>query len=274
MKRYLVALFVAFMLHFLLFASLYFFFQQEPKNEKIKQQEHKVRVYLKNPTIKKDKKVGIKKLKPKKKKRVAPPKQQKSVKKEKVFKKQSKTKPTKKIKKIKPKKIQTKKLKKQPQKVEKKLPLKKVEKTVQKQNDPLAWMYQDYAPQQTQPKKQNNNLSQNIQDLYGEKFAELTKGQQQYILDNQEIMRRITQGVLERVASVNLPRDLRVNKTNTIEFYLYPDGHISDFKFLEKSGVFILDETTRETIEYAYAKYPRPKEKTLIRYRVFYQLRF
>jgi len=261
MKRYLVALFVAFMLHFLLFASLYFFFQQEPKKEKPKQQEHKVRVYLKNPTIKKDKKVGIKKLKPKKKKRVAPPKQQKSLKKEKVLKKQSKTKPTKKIK---PKKLH---IKKQPQKVEKTVP-----KT--KQNDPLAWMYQDYAPQQTQPKKQNNNLSQNIQDLYGEKFAELTKGQQQYILDNQEIMRRITQGVLERVASVNLPRDLRVNKTNIIEFYLYPDGHMSDFKFLSKSGVFILDETTRETIEYAYAKYPRPKEKTLIRYKVFYQLRF
>ncbi len=273
MKRYLVALFIAFMLHFLLFTSLYFFLQQKPKKEKIKQQEHKVRVYLKNPIIKKDKKMGIKKPKLKKKKRVAPQKQQKSVKKEKVLKKQSKSKP---IKKIKPKKVQTKQLKKQPQKIEKKSPLKKVEKTLPKpkQNDPLAWMYKDYAPQQTQPKKQSNNLSQNIQDLYGEKFAELTKGQQQYILDNQEIMRRITQGVLERVASVNLPRDLRVNRTNTIEFYLYPDGHISDFKFLEKSGVFILDETTKETIEYAYAKYPRPQEKTLIRYKVFYQLKF
>ena len=117
------------------------------------------------------------------------------------------------------------------------------------------------------------NISQDIKELYGEEFGELTPGQQQYIIDNQEIMRRITQQVLTRVANVNLRgKSPNVNKSNVIEFYLHPNGDMSDFKFLSKSGYYVLDDTTKETIEYAYAKYPRPKEKTLIRYNVYYHL--
>lgn len=85
-------------------------------------------------------------------------------------------------------------------------------------------------------------------------------------------MRRITQQVLNRVARVNIPRDLNVNRSNVVQFYLHPNGNISDLKFLSKSGFYVLDDTTKETIEYAYSKYPRPKEKTLIRYNVYYHL--
>ncbi|WP_428737798.1 hypothetical protein [Sulfurimonas sp.] len=144
------------------------------------------------------------------------------------------------------------------------------------QKDPLAWMHEDKSTNEIKQKKKTyangGNLSQNIQELYGEEFGKLSPGQQQYILDNQEIMRRITQQVLNRVARVNLPRDLQVNKYNVVEFYLHPNGDISDFKFLTKSGIYVLDDTTKETIEYAYSKYPRPKEKTLIRYNVYYHL--
>ncbi len=117
-----------------------------------------------------------------------------------------------------------------------------------------------------------SSINQNIKELYGDEFGKLSPGQQQYILDNQEIMRRITQQVLTRVARVNLPRDLNVNRSNVIEFYLHPNGDMSDFRFLEKSGYYVLDDTTKETIEYAYSRYPRPTEKTLIRYNVFYHL--
>ena len=85
-------------------------------------------------------------------------------------------------------------------------------------------------------------------------------------------MRRITQEVLNRVARINIPRDLNVNSINVIEFYLHPNGDMTDFRFLQKSEYFILNETTKETIEYAYSKYPPTKEKTLIRYNVFYNL--
>jgi TonB family protein len=57
-----------------------------------------------------------------------------------------------------------------------------------------------------------------------------------------------------------------------IEFYLHPNGDMTDFKFLQKSGYYVLDDTTKETIEYAYSRYPRPKEKILIRYNVYYHL--
>jgi outer membrane biosynthesis protein TonB len=118
-----------------------------------------------------------------------------------------------------------------------------------------------------------SSINQDIQELYGDTFAQLSAGEQKYILDNQEIMRRITQQVLNRVGSVNLRGDLRVNASNIIEFYLHPNGDISDIHLIQKSSYFILDHTTEETIEYAYSKYPRPDQKTLIRYKVGYYLR-
>lgn len=144
------------------------------------------------------------------------------------------------------------------------------------ESDPLAWMKEDMSQDQSEEKSSKkvaaSNVSSNLKELYGEEFGELTPGQQKYIIDNQEIMRRITQQVLNRVASVNLDRNLNVNSSNVVEFYLHPNGDMSDFRFLSKSGYYTLDDITRETIEYAYAKYPRPSEKTLIRYNVYYRL--
>jgi len=156
----------------------------------------------------------------------------------------------------------------------------KKEKIIEKKKEPADPLYallsQDKSDQEDVKKEhkssERSSINQDIKELYGDKFGELTKGQQEYILDNQEIMRRITQQVLNRVARVNLPRDLNVNKSNIIEFYLHPNGDMSDFRFLKKSGYYVLDDTTKETIEYAYSKYPKPKEKTLIRYNVFYNL--
>jgi protein TonB len=131
------------------------------------------------------------------------------------------------------------------------------------------------TPQEEQAQhaaKRESKLLSNIKDAYGETFGELSPGEQKYILDNQEIMRRITQQVLNRVGRVNIPNDLRVNSSNIVEFYLYPNGDISEIRFVEKSDFYILDDTTKETIEYAYSKYPRPEQKTLIRYKVGYYL--
>lgn len=116
-------------------------------------------------------------------------------------------------------------------------------------------------------------VGDNIQKLYGDKFGELSEGEQKYILDHQETMRRITQSVLDRYGRSKIPDNLRVDETNTIEFYLHPDGSISDIHFLKTSRFSILNDTTKETIELAYARYPRPAQKTLIRYRVWYNLR-
>ncbi len=146
----------------------------------------------------------------------------------------------------------------------------------EKKNTLYSMLSEDKSEYEKKIKKKNtanvSSINQNIKELYGSTFGKLSAGQQKYILDNQEIMRRITQQVLTRVAGVNLPRDLNVNKRNVIEFYLHPNGDMSDFKFLRKSGYYVLDDTTKETIEYAYSRYPRPNERTLIRYNVFYNL--
>ena len=145
-----------------------------------------------------------------------------------------------------------------------------------KPQDSMAWMYEDKSTQenkvQAQTQTRGASAGKNIQELYGEEFGKLTPGQQKYIIDNQEIMRRITQQVLTRQASVSDFRGMNVNRSNVIEFNLHPNGDMSDFKFLEKSGYFILDDITKVTIEYAYKDYPRPKEIILIRYNVFYNL--
>lgn len=120
--------------------------------------------------------------------------------------------------------------------------------------------------------RNTTKISDSIQRLYGDKFNELSAGEQKYILDNQEVMRRITQGVLDRYGRSRIPDNIRTQDTNMIEFYLHPDGSISGLRFLKNSQLSILDDTTKEVIELAYAKYPRPEQKTLIRYRVFYSL--
>ncbi|MDD5052969.1 MAG: hypothetical protein PHO27_09600 [Sulfuricurvum sp.] len=121
--------------------------------------------------------------------------------------------------------------------------------------------------------KNSTKINDSIQRLYGDKFNDLSEGEQKYIIDNQEVMRRITQGVLDRYAASRIPDNIAINDTNTIEFYLYPDGSISNLHFLKNSQLSIIDDTTKETIELAYSKYPRPQQKTLIRYRVYYDLR-
>lgn len=120
--------------------------------------------------------------------------------------------------------------------------------------------------------KSSTKISDSIQRLYGDKFNDLSAGEQKYILDNQEVMRRITQGVLDRYGHSRIPDNIRTNDTNMIEFYLHPDGSISELRFLKNSQLSILDDTTKEVIELAYGKYPRPEQKTLIRYRVWYNL--
>lgn len=130
------------------------------------------------------------------------------------------------------------------------------------------------APQEQEKQKAESgtHISPNIQEAYGEAFGKLSEAEQKYIVDNQEIMRRITQEQLNRLGPVNIPRNLNANTFNIIEFYLHPNGDISELKIITASGFEILDDTSLQTIEYSYHRYPLPKEKTLIRYKVGYYL--
>ena len=254
MNRYLSALFIASLIHLLLISIFYISLNLIPKPKDIATSK-KIKISLKELLIKKPKQI-------------------------KVIPKKKKSKITKKVKIIKPKPKLKKILKVTPKLLKQKIIIKK-KKPVLKQKvqpkNPMAWLYEDKSTQENKQifskSKHQNSINQNIKELYGSKFNTLSKNQQDYILDNQEIMRRITQQVLNRVAGVNLKGNINTNTSNIVEFYLHPNGDMTDFKFLAKSSYFELDDTTKETIQYAYSKYPRPTEKTLIRYNVFYNLR-
>ncbi|MBU1658410.1 hypothetical protein KKG72_05075 [bacterium] len=297
MNRSSFAFFVALLIHFLLVLVFWILGTIAPEFKKPKQEdENKIKISLKDMPIK-EKESGItkEKIQPPQTP-MAPPMPKGSQLKEVVQQKPIKYEP-----KIVPKTPELnpapKEIQKEPQPQPKREPLppekpyipllepKKQEHNLTKQeakpkikpeDELLAILSQDNSAQEEKAQDvktaAGSSINQNIKELYGDDFGKLTPGQQQYILDNQEIMRRITQQVLTRVASVNLKGNLNVNRSNVIEFYLHPNGDMTDFKFLEKSGYYILDDTTKETIEYAYSRYPRPTEKILIRYNVFYNL--
>ncbi len=297
MNRSTFALFVAILIHLLILMLFWVLGTITPEIKKVqKPKENKIKISLKEMP-KKHKKSGLTK------KQVPPPKiappmpkgsQLKKLTKQNTFKqKPIKYEPKKPLKKTKLNRPTKPKAKPKPkQKKVKPLPPKKpyipllakkkdlnTTKIKKKTQTAMSWLYEDQSSKEEKKEKQTQASGAQIggsikqmKELYGSKWGELTPGQQKYMLDNQEIMRRITQQVLTRVASVNLSRDLHVNKINIIEFYLHPNGDMTDFKFLKKSGYYVLDETTKETIEYAYSRYPRPKEKILIRYNVYYNL--
>ncbi len=278
MSRYFLSFIVAIFIHILLFI-IFVTILSNIKKDPIKhpqKKEKRLKISLKEFRLEKKKSINKKKIVKKiTKKHINKKVLQKS--KKKVLQK-SKKKVYKKVKKLPKKNIKHKKAKKAKLKTKPIIEplLEPIKKEIVKK-DPMSWLYEDKSQEELtqtpQPNINSNNINQNIKELYGDTFKKLSQSQQKYILDNQEIMRRITQQVLNRVASVNIKTRMDINENNIVEFYLYPNGDISDFKFLKKTGYFVLDDTSKETIEYAYQKYPRPKEKTLIRYNIFYNLK-
>ena len=291
MNRSTAAFLIALMFHLILIMLFLLLGFYTPKTEKVKPpEEHRIKVSLKEkPKVAKDAAVRNK-TKPTKHKLMPKGKQLKKIQKKPFIKHTPKppVKPQKPVTKIKPKKVKPKKPKIAPVPPEKPyIPLKKepVKVDENKTKEPKKKNSRLYSflskkvvtepvkKSTKQSNKRESKLLSNIKDAYGESFGELSPGEQKYILDNQEVMRRITQQVLNRVGRVNIPGDMRVNSSNIVEFYLYPNGDISEIKFVNKSNFYILDDTTKETIEYAYSKYPRPAQKTRIRYKVGYYLR-
>lgn len=110
---------------------------------------------------------------------------------------------------------------------------------------------------------------QEIDELYGDEFGDLGSAEKDFIKNNLRNIGRITQKYLQ------YPREagyLGQDGENAVEFYLYPNGDISDLKIIKNSGSIILDKNTTKTIEIAYKDYPRPTTKTLIRIKVRYFL--
>lgn len=104
---------------------------------------------------------------------------------------------------------------------------------------------------------------------YGEEFFNLSAGEQHYIVDNLQRIRKLNEIVGTRLLRERYHDDVDPLDNNVVEFTLHPDGTISDLH-LEKNRIGTpLDELTLQTITLAHTKYPKPAQETKIRIRVY-----
>lgn len=111
--------------------------------------------------------------------------------------------------------------------------------------------------------------TQQIQDLYGIEFGSLSPNAQRFIKSNLDKIGKITQRYLRYPA---IAGKVGQEGDNIVEFYLHPNGDITDLKLLHSSGYTLLDDNSLHTIKIAYKDYPYPIETTKIRIRVMYRI--
>lgn len=114
-----------------------------------------------------------------------------------------------------------------------------------------------------------DDLTRSYLALYGEDYKKFTKVQKAYLKEHLRDIGRITQMYLyyPEVAAKT-----RQSGMNIVEFYLHPNGDITELKLIQTAGYELLDKNSIQTIEVAYKDYPKPKEKTLIRIYINYRL--
>ena len=115
--------------------------------------------------------------------------------------------------------------------------------------------------------KQKSTLTKDILDLYGKSINTLSPTSKEFLKNNLNTIRAITQSYLE---FPQLAGELGLSGDTIVEFYLYPNGDISQIKLVKSSNYSMLDDNSIDTIQEAYKDYPHPKEKTLIRIIVKY----
>ncbi len=111
-----------------------------------------------------------------------------------------------------------------------------------------------------------------LEKLYGQEYDTFTKVQKAYLEKNLNNFQAITQKVLNRMGYPKLAAKLQIGGVNIVEFMFHPDGSITGLKITNSSGYTILDDYSLELIEIAYKDYPRPTEKTKIKFQVFYRM--
>ena len=283
MKLIILALFLSLSLHFLFFASIkkdekqlqrastskdikkssIQYVKLMPKKNlinPIKPQEKKVEKKTEKKLPKKEKKNIEKKPLLKKEK----PKEYKVVKKEEIKPQKKKEIVTKKPEKITPKPLEKVEIK---PTFTKEIPIKPQEKreTITKRS------LENFLLNEPIPldEKMLDDITKSYLRLYGEEYNSFTKLQKVYLEKNLKNIGSITQKYL-RYPSLAIRT--KQEGMNIVEFFLHPNGDISDLKLTNSSGYTSLDKNSIQTIEIAYKDYPKPKEKTKVKIYVYYKL--
>jgi len=111
--------------------------------------------------------------------------------------------------------------------------------------------------------------TQKLKNLYGSGYDSLTTEEKEYLQENISTIGVITQKYLKYPYYGSR---LNMSGKNMVEFFLWPNGDISDVKLIDSSGYTTLDDNSIETIELAHKEYPYPEVKTRVRIYVDYRL--
>lgn len=117
------------------------------------------------------------------------------------------------------------------------------------------------------------SLPRSVLHHYGEEFFDLSPGEQHYIIDNLQRIRKINEIVGTRLLRERPDAEVDPDDSNVVEFRLHPDGTISDFHLQKNRVGALLDELTLQTITLAHTRYPKPDQTTLIKIRVYIVIR-
>lgn len=118
-------------------------------------------------------------------------------------------------------------------------------------------------------KRQVDELTQSYIDLYGDEFITFSDETKEFLKENLSDIGRITQKYL-MYPSISIRT--KQQGMNVVEFFLHPNGDITNLKLIKSSTYTALDSNSIHTIKVAYKDYPKPKEVTKIRIFVYYKL--
>lgn len=121
----------------------------------------------------------------------------------------------------------------------------------------------------TPQKRAIDELTQSYIDLYGEEFMTFSDETKEFLKENLSDIGRITQQYL-MYPSISIRT--KQQGMNVVEFFLHPNGDITELKLIKSSTYTALDSNSIHTIKVAYKDYPKPKEVTKIRIFVYYKL--
>lgn len=117
-----------------------------------------------------------------------------------------------------------------------------------------------------------SDQKQEIIELYGDELGDYGMEEIDFLVNNLREIGRITQYHINRRGYPQEAVLLRQSGKNIIEFYLYPNGDISDLKVVSSSKSIILDNDMQTNIKVAFKDYPRPSVRVKIRFYMSYNL--
>lgn len=113
------------------------------------------------------------------------------------------------------------------------------------------------------------NFQSPWQEFYGEEAYSLSKEDKAYLDENYHKIYTITQ------RNLRYPQEagrLGLQGVNRVEFFLQPNGDITDLRITSSSGYAMFDKNSLRTIEISYKDYPRPKKPLKIIFYIHYKI--